>query len=192
MTYPDVTDRGLGALRRIIQTTLPAIKFLAPWEYRVELVNPDGTCELTVTDTTSGMPDLRAITTRSGVPGATVKPAVGSLCVVAFVNGDPQRPRVMGGYDTASSQGVTIDTGTGTSEHVTTIEAVCNLLIAATALMTPAAPLTDVTLASAIATATGTSLGALTLAALAAALAAKTGDSSGSKPGVGCPRLRAG
>lgn len=191
---PDPTDRFLAAHRKLVLLTFPAIKFMCPWGYTVQGIEQDGSLDLSPVDTSSGMPDLSHVPILSGIPGATVKPQLGSTAIVSFLGGDPTQPRVVG-FDGNSAQSVTIDCGTGNLEHIATVEGVCAILVGCGFDVGASTPVTDATLAGLLATAATTSI-PLSAAAIKTALATKTGDAVvggvPTTPNLGCANHRGG
>lgn len=203
------TSRLPEAFRRIVEAFTATHKYYAPWEYRVVLRSSER-LDLQATRVSSGMPDLRAVRIRQGSGGVRVHPALGSLCLVSFVNGDPSRP-VVTSYDDQDGAGavateLALQAGTPgaqPTEHATSAEAlVLTVRTTLTALATAlggvpgagaaiTAMTTDAAFAAIVAAVTGT-LGPLTKAALLASLAAKSADTGGDTPGLGWPAVRGG
>lgn len=99
-------SRRLAALKALVLGFVPDLKFRGVYEYRVVLqggiVGPPGRCDLQAVRVSLGMPDLRRVAIRPGVPGANAKLALGSRVLVAFVNADPARPVIVGFEDPES------------------------------------------------------------------------------------------
>jgi hypothetical protein len=127
---PDPTDRLWSAFRRLVVATFPSLRFFAPWEYVVAEID-GGNIKAAPSDTTSGMPDV-VMPVRS-VAGMTVVPAVGSLVIVAFANGDPSRPRAVA-FDETPATSVSLS---ATSTAVAAGYLVCT---SAGALLPPSGP----------------------------------------------------
>lgn len=93
-----MSDRLLSALDRILTLLRPRLAFFATWEYRV--VTATGTGPVTVdaraVSPLCPMPDLAGITLWPGPSGAYAVPAVGSRVRVAYVDGDPTKPCIVG------------------------------------------------------------------------------------------------
>ena len=100
MTDPTIDDRVLAAFRALVKLQFPQLPYLAAWEYRVHSVDADGRVELLPTSTTQPFQELPPVTMRPSNAGETATPAVGSACIVMFVNGDPSRPMVTFGDPT--------------------------------------------------------------------------------------------
>lgn len=208
------TSRLSEALRRIVEGITAGSRWHAVWEYRVvQKASGSGGAEpwptmgdlldLQIVRVSTGMPDLRRVRVRPGVAGMRSHPPLGSRVLVAFVNGDPGRPMVVG-FDEQDGPGAVADdiairagsTGTHNYEHATSAEATTHLL--ATSLDTLASglgapPGTGTTaVIAAITACTAGAMGGGVKTALDAALAAKTANTTGSKPGLGWPAVRGG
>lgn len=124
---PTVLDRLMRSVRAIIKAEVARLLFLGPYEYTVQ--GTDGTtADIAPVDPATGLPAITKVPLYSGACGGHMKAAIGSVCVVVFLNGDRTKPRILG-FDQAGAQNVTLDTGTGTSEHIATIEGVLNLFV---------------------------------------------------------------
>jgi hypothetical protein len=194
MTLPKAVtplDALWKSFRQLVRAELPTLTFLGIYEYNVFLTF-DGGVTARRTDSTLPIPDVVQIPMRSGIPGATVNPSKGSNVYVAFVNGDPSRP-IIHSYDSQGAQSVAFDTGHGTGEHVTSIEAVCALLLSCKMLVgSPPLPITPVQLVAAInLSVSTTTIDPLTLAAITAALLAK-GTPLAPGANIGFPNLTGG
>lgn len=69
--------------------------FLRAYRYRVVLQNPDGRLVLQAVVPTLGIPDQLPISVWYGAPGVSGKAALGSICALVFLEGDPSLPRVV-------------------------------------------------------------------------------------------------
>lgn len=92
------TARLGEAIRRLVEAVTAGTRFHALWEYRV--VQTSGAyVDLQIARVSSGMPDLRHVPAYPATTYADstvpVLPPIGSTCVVAFLNGDPSRPRLV-------------------------------------------------------------------------------------------------
>jgi hypothetical protein len=87
----------LAALRAIVREYLAeaGVQFHYPVRYRVTKVAPaDKRLHLQIVNKKSGFPDALPISLWPGSPGATGEPALGSLVLVQFIEGDPTMPIV--------------------------------------------------------------------------------------------------
>lgn len=96
MSDPNALDRFMSAIRALIRSELPRLKFLGTWEYSVSGVNGDSTVNAAPTDADAGLPALNNLSIVSGPEGGTSAPTPGNLCYVRFINGDPTRPVIVG------------------------------------------------------------------------------------------------
>lgn len=88
-------DRLIDNLRAIIRSEFPDYAFKGVYEYVIQSVN--GTLvSADPTDTTLSLPSIPSMPMQSGLLGETVKPTVGKLCYVVFVNGKRSRPMIVG------------------------------------------------------------------------------------------------
>lgn len=194
------TSRLSEALRRIVEALTAGSKFHALWEYRVIQTQAGGNrLDLQITRVSSGMPDLRNVRIRPGVAGASATPQPGSLVEVAFLNGDPAQPRVVGFDDQDGAGRVATSIalqagacGISPTEHATSAEALVNFVFQ---VLTPLA--TPLGGAGAVSAAITTALGLVGTSSIAtfrtafdAALAAKLADTSGNSPGLGWSAVR--
>ncbi len=112
---PPVTlqDRLLKAFRALVREEFPRLTFLAVYEFSVQGVSSlKLTADLSPTDTTLGLPSMVSVPLRLPLVGATL--ALGTKCIVAFINGDPSRPFVL--------------SADSSTEHVVTTEALVVIL----------------------------------------------------------------
>lgn len=97
------STKRLLAWSKLIEQMRPFDRYRGTWEYRV--VQQTGErLDLQPVAVRFGLPDLRAVRVRPGVPGCRADHALGSLVLVAFVNSDPSRPVVVA-FDDADSPG---------------------------------------------------------------------------------------
>lgn len=105
-------DRLLEGFRALVRAEMARSTYAGCFEYSVSAATAttfDGR-----STATTALPDLVGVPTRVGLAGAAFTPAVGSLVLVEFVNGDPTRPVVVS-YDAQAPAGMAIDsTGTMT------------------------------------------------------------------------------
>lgn len=83
-------NRIIDSIRRIIRAEFPNYMFHGIYEYAIQAVNSDDTVNIDPTDTTLGLPSHRNIRLQE-----EVKPTVGNLCLLVFVNGKPSKPLVL-------------------------------------------------------------------------------------------------
>jgi hypothetical protein len=203
------SSRRLAAFRRMLDQLHPWAKFLGVWEYRI--VTQEGNrLNLQPVRASLGMPDLRRVKVRPGVPGWSHDHAIGSLCLVTFVNADPGRPVVVS-FDDAESPGFAPDestletdelflecgaTGAYPTEHATSIEALAAILtqlaMATPAIVTWLPPPTGTggILTALAAVAGGAPIEPATKSAIDGGLAAKLPNPTGLIPGLGWPKVR--
>ncbi len=94
-------ERLTGALRQLIREEIAAAGLFGLYSYSVLDATADSvTC--TPLDATAGLPAVVSVPLRNGVAGLSAKPAPGADVVLAFVDGNPARPRVMGGHSPPS------------------------------------------------------------------------------------------
>ncbi len=119
-------DRIAQYLLDIIRAEFPAATYAGVWEYIVQ--DTDGSVvSASPSDTSIPLPDLVDVPLRANPIGG-VTPAVGSTCLVAFINADPTRPIILSttpGVDVASI----VSGGMVATEHLLTTEAAVNLFI---------------------------------------------------------------
>ncbi len=88
------TSRRLAAQRRLLALLLPDYKFRGVHEFRV--VSQEGErVNLQPVRASAGMPSLRRVRVRPGIPGASAKITLGTLVLVTFIDGSPTRPAVV-------------------------------------------------------------------------------------------------
>lgn len=157
------SSRVGSALHRLIAQLTAAERYRGVWSYRI--VSQSGErLDLQAVRVSTGMPDQRAVRVRPGVPGVKADHAIGSRVLVAFVDGDPGQPVVVG-FEDADSEGfepgelfvdaddLSVDVGLLGSvtlaagnaylfpwESATSCEAVCNLLTQVVAQLGHAIP----------------------------------------------------
>src|ERR1700758_5492749 len=103
-----MADRLVSSLRRIIRAEFPNYTWQGVYEYAVQRV--DGMfVAADPTDTELGLPHIDHVELRPSLLGEEVVVTVGSLIVVAFVNGTNTRPIVLSvkGPDVSASVNVT-------------------------------------------------------------------------------------
>lgn len=100
-------DPVVGAIARVVEQLIAGHRFYAPWEYRV-VQHSGERYDLQPVRSSSGMPDLEKVRIRPGVAGLRARPALGSLVIVSFVDGDPARP-IVTAFDDPDSPGFASD-----------------------------------------------------------------------------------
>ena len=85
---PNVLDRILAALRKLIVQECPQITYEGIWEYSVTSVNGDDTVNGTPTDSTIPLPSLNNVPVGGLALGGTSTPSIGSAFLVEFLNAD--------------------------------------------------------------------------------------------------------
>jgi hypothetical protein len=103
-------DRLNDPLDEIIASVAPSLAHTVPWECRVVGVHGSGPWTLDVIPTSSACP-LPGMTTIGYAPSIArgrVKPTTGGTCLVCFVNGDPQRPKVWA-FDDENPEEISLD-----------------------------------------------------------------------------------
>lgn len=95
---PTVLDRLWAAFRVLVRAEDPNREYRAAWEYIVQATN-GSTVDAIPADPTVPMPQLTGVTLRYGIPGTTAQVMVGSRLAIAFLNGDPTKPIVLGVFD---------------------------------------------------------------------------------------------
>jgi hypothetical protein len=212
-TGPSTTSRELIAFRRMVEALFPWLKFLGTWEYRVVTLEGNRV-NLQSVRASSGMPDLRRVKIRPGVPGCYGKPSLGSMCLVTFANADRTRPVILsfddvdsGGFASTelsieTSGSCTIEAGsTGANpwEHATSIEAVVGLIqqVLLQISIQNAGPVVGATLSPLIPTIINAAIPLAALApvtpysaAIVAGISAKLPDPTSQIPGICWPNVR--
>lgn len=94
-----LSSKRLQAWAKLLEQLDPFRKFRGgPYEFRV-VAQENERLHLQPVRVSLGMPDLRRVRVRPGVAGCRANVALGSTVLVAFVNGDPARPAVVGFED---------------------------------------------------------------------------------------------
>jgi hypothetical protein len=114
-TDPGDLDRLITPIDAVIRASAPRTTYAAIWEYSVQAVNgsfPNITVDLAPTASIP-LPTMKNIALRPSVLGATSKPTISTKALVAFANGDPTKPVVIGidAADTMSMWAGEIDLG---------------------------------------------------------------------------------
>jgi hypothetical protein len=109
-------DRLVGPLRELVEDLAPDTTYAGLWEYAVQNVNGGTIDALATTESVLAAPfslpqHVTGVPMRAGIAGIACKPAVGSMCYVAFANGDPSKPVIVA-FDTTTAQSITMQAGT--------------------------------------------------------------------------------
>ena len=97
-----VNDRSLeDAFAAYVLRLFPWMPYARTVEYRVVTLEGER-ANLQAVLSSLGLPDLRRVPTRPGVPGVRADVTVGSRVLVSFVNADPGRPAIVGCEDAES------------------------------------------------------------------------------------------
>lgn len=107
-------DRALVAFRELVRACLPQLALLGLWEYRVESIS-SGSVVCSPVNASIGLPGAITAQIVPSVLGERVTPAIGSIVILAFVNGDAGRPVVVGGDPSSPPTVATIGGTTGAS-----------------------------------------------------------------------------
>ncbi len=89
-----VADRILGNLEKLVRSFVADLGYAKVWSYTVTEAT-DTTFTGRALSPNCPQPDLPKIPNMPGVPGTLLQPAVGSVVAVAFLDGDPAKPRVV-------------------------------------------------------------------------------------------------
>jgi hypothetical protein len=110
-----LADRILGSIDKLASTAaaregLPDARYLACWSYSVTSAT-ETTFSGRALSPRCPQPDLPTIPNMPGIPGTLLKPKVGSIVGVMFLDGDPAQPRVVS-WDQNTAVLVTVDATT--------------------------------------------------------------------------------
>lgn len=89
-----MTARVLEALRVLVREIMAPTAYHVPVRYRVVLASAGDRLELQIVRKVSGFPDTLPLSMQPGAPGAKGTPALGSMVLVQFIEGDPSLPVV--------------------------------------------------------------------------------------------------
>lgn len=126
-------DRALAAFRDLVRACLPQLALLGVWEYRVDAVASVTSVDCSPLDPSLGLPGAVRATLQPSILGERVTPSVGSVVLVAFVNGNAARPIVIAGDPNATPSSATLLGGTAYAARVGdattngTLSAIANL-----------------------------------------------------------------
>lgn len=100
-------DRALNAFRELVRSCLPQLALLGLWRYQVE--STDGVNVVcSPVNASIGLPGAVTAQIVPSVLGERVTPAVGSVVVLAFLDGNPGQPVIVGGDPTSPPTVATI------------------------------------------------------------------------------------
>lgn len=89
-----VKGKLLETVKALVRELTAHTAYHAPVRYRVVQVGPDGRLSLQIVRKASGFPDVLPVQLQAGMPGGKGKPALGSIVLVQFIEGDPTMPIV--------------------------------------------------------------------------------------------------
>jgi hypothetical protein len=92
---PAAASRRAEALARLLAAHDPGARFRGVYEYRV-VTQSGERLNLQPVRSRTLLPDLARVPVRAGVPGTKALHSPGSQVLVAFIDGDPSRPAVVG------------------------------------------------------------------------------------------------
>lgn len=87
--------RRVEAIRAIVAQLFPDMRYRGVYEYRV-VTQSGERLDVQPVRTGLGLPSLRRVPVRHGIPGAKASHLLGSRVLVSFVDADPARPVVVG------------------------------------------------------------------------------------------------
>lgn len=93
-----MSDRLRSAILTVLDSLLPRLDYAFVWEYRVVFVSPTPPIMLDARaiSTDAPMPDISQMLLWPGPSGAVAVPQVGSRIRLAFADGDPAKPMIVG------------------------------------------------------------------------------------------------
>ncbi len=86
-------DAFFSVFRRLVEWITGRTFYLGSYEYKVRSYS-SGHVDIDPVRASLGLPKLASVPVRTGIPGGGGQPAVGSSCVVRFLDGDPTMPYV--------------------------------------------------------------------------------------------------
>lgn len=99
MSNPTTDDRFLEWFRSLVRSVFPRIQYVGVFDYVITSVNgeaPSFTCDCSPNDAALGLPQLNAVETVSSIASMSATPSAGMACMVAFLDGNPTKPRLIG------------------------------------------------------------------------------------------------
>jgi len=91
----ELSDRFKAGIEAFVNRLVGRYDYAFVWSYEVVAQNADDTLELKL-DVPSKVPGLSKVPVIWGNAGVTATVRKGARCFVAFINGDPSMPRVIG------------------------------------------------------------------------------------------------
>jgi hypothetical protein len=92
-------DRLLNSFEALVRASFPRLFYAGLFDYVITAVNgeaPSFTCDVEPVDPDIGLPDCNAVALVASVSSMTSTPDVGMSVVVAFLDGNPTKPRIVG------------------------------------------------------------------------------------------------
>ena len=92
-------DRLLEWFRELVRSVFPRMQYVGVFDYVITGVNgeaPSFTCDVRPNDSGLGLPQLNAVATVASLSSMTATPSSGMACMVAFLDGNPTKPRIIG------------------------------------------------------------------------------------------------
>ena len=96
---PTLDDRLLEWFRELVRSVFPRLQYIGVFDYVITGVNgeaPSFTCDCAPNDADLGLPPLNAVVTVASISSMTATPSTGMACMVAFLDGNPTKPRIVG------------------------------------------------------------------------------------------------
>jgi hypothetical protein len=92
-------DRFVEGLMAIIREQFPQLFYMGLFDYVITGVNgeaPGVTCDVRPNNPDIGLPECNAVAIVASVSNMSATPSSGMACVLAFLDGDPTKPRIVG------------------------------------------------------------------------------------------------
>ncbi len=92
-------DRLLEWFRELVRSVFPRMQYVGVFDYVITGINgeaPSFTCDVRPNDSGLGLPQLNAVATVASLSSMTATPSSGMACMVAFLDGNPTKPRIIG------------------------------------------------------------------------------------------------